>query len=136
MGDRTLGDDIEDHALGKMGISTGSAINDAGLRSQPSYESSPTISPGRGRRKHKTAEQKEIELRWYAGALAGILLSVYLQSRGVFPNHEADGNAYLIALGSTIVVTTLVFRIVPYIAWVFGLAFLGFIALVIYSKIT
>jgi hypothetical protein len=48
----------------------------------------------------------------------------------------STGSAYLIALGSTILVTTLVFRIVPYIAKVFALAFMGFIAFAIYSKLT
>lgn len=136
MGDRTLGDEIEDHALGKMGISTGSAINDLGLRNQPSYGDSPTISPGRGWRKPKTPEQKEASFRWTFGALAAIFLSVYLQSSGVFPNYEADSNAYLIALGSTMLVTTLIFRFVPYIAKLFALAFLGTIVFVIYSKVT
>jgi len=136
MGDRTLGDDIEDHALGKMGISTGSAINHLGLGQQSESGSSPTISLGRGWRKPKTPEQKEASFRWTFGALAAIFLSVYLQSRGVFPNYETDGNAYLIALGATMLVTTLIFRFVPYIAKLFALAFLGIIVFVIYSKVT
>jgi len=136
MGNRTLGDDIEDHALGGMGVSTGSAINHLGLGQQSVSTPSPTISPGRGWRKPKTPEQKEASFRWTFGTLAAIFLSAYFQSRGVFPNHETDGSAYLIALGSTMLVTTLIFRFVPYIAKLFAFAFAGTIIFVIYSKVT
>jgi hypothetical protein len=136
MGDRTLGDDIEDHALGKMGVNTGSAINHLGLGQRSEYTASPTISPGRGWRKPKTPEQKEASFRWTSGALAAILLCVYFHSRGVFPEYAADDNAYLIANGATIVVTTLIFRFAPYIAKLFALAFVGTIIFVIYSKVS
>jgi hypothetical protein len=137
MGNRTLGDDIEDHALGKMGVSTGSAINDLGLRNQPSYESSPTISPVRGRRKPKTPKQEKSSFRWTMGVGAGIVLIVYLQEGlGVLPNVKTDGSAYLIAVGATMLVTMFIFRFVPYIAKLFAVAFLGATAIAIYSMVT
>ncbi len=133
MGSRTLGDDIEDHALGKMGISTGSAINDSGLRSQPSYGDSPTISPSRGRRNPKTPEQEEASFRWTVGASTGLFLSMYLTSLDVFPMEDKP---FLIAVSSTILVTALVCRFVPYIAKLVLLAFGGAIAFFIYSNVT